>query len=152
MEVLRKLDVPFVEQIIAVPEISLDWVPQRSAARRPQTAEQLVEVPTERGYALEIIATKALGWRAAAALAEQLVATPVPQGRRGGQNSTAAGVEQWRSSRFSPSQGSSSSSRLLEDTDDRIQGGFRTFPQPKEVRSLPASRVPECPPVPAHPR
>ena len=84
MEVLRKLDVPSVEQVIAVPEISFNWVPQRSAARRPQTAEQLVEVPTERGYVFAIIATKALGWRRAGALAEQLVATPVPQGRRRG--------------------------------------------------------------------
>ena len=74
MEVLRKLDVPSVKQVIAVPEISWDWVPQR----------QLVEVPTERGYVFSIIAAKALGWREAAALAEQLVATPVPQGRRGG--------------------------------------------------------------------
>ena len=63
MEVLRKLDTPSVEQVIAVPEISLDWVPQRSAVRRPQTAEQLVEVPTERRYVFAIIATKALGWR-----------------------------------------------------------------------------------------
>ena len=39
MEVLRKLDVPSVKQVIAVPEISGDWVLQR----------QLVEVPTERG-------------------------------------------------------------------------------------------------------
>ena len=84
MEVLRKLDVPSVEQVIAVPEISLDWVSQRSAARRPQTAEQLVDVPTERGYVFANIAAKALVWRGAAALAEQLVATPVPQGRRGG--------------------------------------------------------------------
>ena len=61
MEVLRKLDEPSVEQDIAVPEISLDWVPQRSAVQRPQTAEQLVEVPTERGYVFAIIATKALG-------------------------------------------------------------------------------------------
>ena len=78
--------------------------PQRSAARRPQTAEQLVEVPTERGHVCAIIATNAVGWRGAAALAEQLVATPVPQGRRGGsgglqdsragQGSSAAVVKQ----------------------------------------------------------
>ena len=57
--------------------------PQRSAVRQPQKAEQLVEVPTEPGYALAVIATKALGWRAAAALAEQIVDNPVP-GRGGG--------------------------------------------------------------------
>ena len=32
-----------------------------------------------------------------------------------------------------------------------FKGGFRTFPQPPKVRRLPASRVRECPPVPAHP-
>ena len=91
VEVLRKFDVPSVKQVIAVP-ISFDFVPQRSAVCRPQKAEQLVEVPTEPGYALAVIATKALGRRAAAALAEQIVHNPVPQGRRGGG---------WRSSRFS---------------------------------------------------
>ena len=40
VEVLRKLDVPAVEQVIAVPKISLDRVPQRSAIRRPQKAER----------------------------------------------------------------------------------------------------------------
>ena len=90
---LRKLDVPSVEQVIAVPMISLDRVPQRSAIRRPQKAEQLVEVPTEPGYSLAVIAVQALGRRAAAALAEQIVDIPVPQVRRG-----------WRrSSRFSRS-------------------------------------------------
>ena len=37
------LDVPAVEQVIAVPKISFDRVPQRSAFRRPQKAEQLVK-------------------------------------------------------------------------------------------------------------
>ena len=54
VEVLRKLDLPAVEQVIAVPLISLDRVPQRSAIRRPQKAEQLVEVPTEPGYPLAV--------------------------------------------------------------------------------------------------
>ena len=104
VEVLRKLDAPSVEQVVAAPKITLDRVHQRSAARRPQTAEQLVDVPTERGYVFAIIAMKALGWRGAAALAEQLVTTPVPQGRRGGcgglqdsragQGSSAAVVKQ----------------------------------------------------------
>ena len=35
VEVLRMFDVPSVEQVIAVPVISSDWVPQRSAVRRP---------------------------------------------------------------------------------------------------------------------
>ena len=52
VEHLRKLDVPSVEQVIAVPMISLDGIPQLSAIRRPQKAEELVEVPTEPGYSL----------------------------------------------------------------------------------------------------
>ena len=52
VEVLRKFDTPSVEQVVAAPEISFDRVPQRSAVRLPQKAEQLVVVPTEPGYAL----------------------------------------------------------------------------------------------------
>ena len=76
------LDVPAVEQVIAVPTFFLDRVPQRSAIRCPQKAEQLVEVPTEPGYSLAVIAVQALERRAAAALAEQIVDNPVPQVRR----------------------------------------------------------------------
>ena len=53
---LRKLDAPSVEQVVAAPKISLDRVPLRSAVRRPQKAEQLVEVPTEPGYSLAHLA------------------------------------------------------------------------------------------------
>ena len=57
---LQKIDTPSVEQVIAVPKLSLDRISQRSAVRRPQTAEQLVEVPTVLSYALlqERIAAK----------------------------------------------------------------------------------------------
>ena len=111
MEVLRKPDVPSVEQVIAVPEISLDWVPQRSAARRPQTAEQLVEVPTDPVYVAMVLASKVYSRReirrilsglgSTASGFGQVVHNPVPQGRggvgargglqgsRAGQNSTA---------------------------------------------------------------
>ena len=44
------------EQVIAVPKIFLDRIPQRSASRRTQKAEQLVEVPTEPIYALAVVA------------------------------------------------------------------------------------------------
>ena len=88
VEMLRMLDVPAIEQVIAVPKISLDGVPQRSVLRRPQKAEQLVDVPTDPVYSRAVIAW---GRRVAAAMAEQTVDYPVPQGRRG-----------WRrSSRFS---------------------------------------------------
>ena len=166
VEVLRKLDVPAVEQVIAVPLISLDRVPQLSAIRRPQKAEQLVEVPTESAYSLAVIAVQALGRRAAAALAEQIVYNPVPQVRRGGggglqglragQGSTVADVEQmvdipvplgrWEGGGgvqgFLPGQGStaSSSSRLHDDADEGIQEVFfALFPSPKKCEG--------CPPV-----
>ena len=73
VEVLRMLDLPAIEQDIAVPKISLDRVPQRSVLRRPQKAEQLVEVPTEPGYSRAVIAVQARGRRVAAAMAEQIV-------------------------------------------------------------------------------
>ena len=112
MEVLRMLDVPVIEQVIAVPKISLDRVPQRSAVPVPQTAEQLVEVPTNLGYTLAVVASKLCsrreirrflsglegrggggargglqGSRAgqnSTAYLEQIVEIPVPQGRGGG--------------------------------------------------------------------
>ena len=45
-------------QVIEVPKLSHDSIPQRSAVRRPQNAEQLVEVPTEPGYLLAVLASK----------------------------------------------------------------------------------------------
>ena len=47
LEVFRLLDTQMpVEQAMAVPKISLDRIPQRSADLVPQMVEQLVEVPT----------------------------------------------------------------------------------------------------------
>ena len=44
-------------QVIDVPKIFPDRVPQRIVERRPpQTAEQLVEVPTDLGYVLAVVA------------------------------------------------------------------------------------------------
>ena len=56
VEVLQKFDVPSVEQVIAVPRISFDQVP-------PQRAEQLVQVPTEPGHALAVVASKVFSTR-----------------------------------------------------------------------------------------
>ena len=158
VEVLRKFDV----QVIAVPLISFDFVPQRSAVRRPKKAEQLVEVPTEPGYALAVVASKVFSRRelrgilsgqgstsSGSELCEQTVDNPVPQGRLGGggglqgsrarQGSTAADVEQiidFPARRglqgFLPGQGSTASSS-------------RTFPRPKksaEVTRQSSARVP----------
>ena len=57
--------------------------PQRAALRRPQKAEQLIEVPTEPGYPRAVFAVQARGRRVAAAIAEQIVDNPVPRGRWG---------------------------------------------------------------------
>ena len=47
LEFFRSLDLPFDEQVIAVPKISTDRVSQRLVERRlPQMVEQLVHVPT----------------------------------------------------------------------------------------------------------
>ena len=48
------------EQVIAVPKISLDRIPQRSALRRTQKAEQLVEVATDSAYAFGAAISSAL--------------------------------------------------------------------------------------------
>ena len=94
VEVLRMLDVPVIEQVIAVPKISLDRVPQRSALPVSQTAEQLVEVPTMPGYTLAVVASKLCSRREIRRILSglgstvsgfgQIVDNPVPQGRGGG--------------------------------------------------------------------
>ena len=57
---------------------------------------------------------------------------------------------------FRPGQSSSSSSHfpvgVPEDADEPGDGGFRTFPGSKKVRSWVRTRVRGCPPVLAHPR
>ena len=70
---MRKIDAPaLVEQVIAVPNISLDRVPQGSVRRRSRRAEELVEVPT-------IVSYSSLQQRTA----EQTIGIPVPHGRGG---------------------------------------------------------------------
>ena len=49
---------PDTEQVIEVPKILLDDVPMRAAERDTQLGEQLVEVPTNLGYALAVVASK----------------------------------------------------------------------------------------------
>ena len=46
MDVLKFLDTAIPEQVIAVPKILQDAIPQRTVLFEPQLAEQLVEVPT----------------------------------------------------------------------------------------------------------
>ena len=69
-DILRLLDRPVAEQVIAVPTVSCSSCPLRSRVPEPQLADQLVEVPT--------VLTPT---RIALQIAEQIVATPVPHGR-----------------------------------------------------------------------
>ena len=145
-----------VEQVIAVPKIFMDRVPQRSVCRRSRRAEQLVEVPT-------IVSYSSLQQRPA----KQTVDIPVPHGRgdrgggrvpqgsRPGQNSTVLveqnvdiPVPQGRGGRVghgglqcvSQGQGSTDSSSSSHvgagAADDPFQGVFRTFPQMKKSAGL----------------
>ena len=137
-DALRMLDRPMAEQVIEVPTISCSPCPSRSPIPEPQTAEQLVEVPT-------VLSPTRIALR----IAEQIVDTPVPQGRgkrRGqgflpGQSSTAVSsakrisertVEQIvdiPSSGVGLGQGSSSSAGPADD----LLGVFRTFPHGKSA-------------------
>ena len=92
-EALRLLDRPIAEQVIAVPTVSCSSCPSRSRVPEPQSADQLVEVPT--------VLTPT---RIALQIAEQIVDTPVLHGRaRGslpGQSSAARRPAQSSRRRF----------------------------------------------------
>ena len=70
MDILQLLDRPIAEQVIAVPTVSCSSCPLRSRVLEPQSADQLVEVPT--------VLTPT---RIALQIAERIVDTPVPPGR-----------------------------------------------------------------------
>ena len=67
-DILRLLDRPIAEQVIAVPTVSCSSCPLRSCVPEPQLADQLVEVPT--------VLTPT---RIALQIAEQIVDTPVEE-------------------------------------------------------------------------
>ena len=90
VDFFKDLDSHVLVQVIEVPKISQDIIPQRSVDLVPQMAEQLVEVPT-------LLSVAVLQQRTA----EQLASIPVPRGRHGrlpgslpGQGSTASAAEQ----------------------------------------------------------
>ena len=147
VEVLRMLDVPAVEQVIAVPKIFLDPTPQRLGdLRQPHMVEQLVHVPTVMSYSSLQQLT-----------ADQIVDIPVPgqdgggargglQGFPPGQNSAALHVEQTvdipvpgRAGEGGrgglqgfAGQGSTASPSRVGAADGAGQGVFRTFPRKKK--------------------
>ena len=97
-DTLRFLNFPIAEQIIEVPKFSCSPCPSRSLVPEPQTAEQLVEVPT-------VLSPT----RIALQIVEQIVDTPVPQGRGGKR----------RVQGFLPELGSTAASSSLERISER---------------------------------
>ena len=159
LDVARLMDLPISEQVIGAPKVSCSSCPSRSPIPEPQSAEQLVEVPT-------VLPPT----RIALQIAEQIVDTPVPRGRGEGrvqgflprQSSTATPFVEERISeriveQFSPSSAKRTSERIEEqlvDTspgvglgqgssssagpaDEDFAGVFRTFHRGKKVRVPP---------------
>ena len=144
-DALRMLDRAMAEQVIEVPMVSCSPCPSRCPIPVPQSAEQLVEVPT--------VLTPT---RIAVQIAEQIIGTPVlhvrGQGSLPGQGSPASGkriseriveqivgfpeqtVEQIVDTSLGDGcgQGASSSAGLA---DEDFTGFFRTFLHGKKVRS-----------------
>ena len=109
LEFFRALDLPVVEQVIAVPKISIDRVSQRLVERRlPQMVEQLVEVPTTVSYS------------SLQRTVEQHVDIPVPGG--GGSVSGLHGFLPRQRSTASPSR-KRISERIVEQIVDPVSRG-----------------------------
>ena len=152
---VETLRTPIAEQVIEEPKISCSPCPSRFLVPEPQSAEQLVEVPT-------VLSPTRIALR----IAEHIVNTPVPQGRGQGffpeQSTTAQTVEQLVDIPFSGGglfgslPGQSTTARTVEQlvdipssgggfgqessssagpADEDFTGVFRTFPHGKKVRS-----------------
>ena len=164
--------------MIEVPKISsLLRPPPRRVLPVPQTAEQLVEVPTDPTYVVMVLASKVysrreirgfLSGQGSTASGSRVVDNPVPQGRGGGgargglqgsraRHNSTANLEQIVDiparrglPDFLPGQGSSasSSSRLRDDADEAFTVVFLR----KKVRSWARTRGRNCSPSRAHPR
>ena len=98
LDALRILERQMAVQVVEVPQIHIDVFPARSLVPEPQRAELLVEVPT-------VLSPT----RIALQIAEQIVDTPVPQGR----------VGKWRVQGFLPEQSSTATSSCLERISER---------------------------------
>ena len=142
-DALRILDCPMAEQAIEVPKISCCPCPSRSPVPGPQSAEQLVEVPTV---------------LAPLRIADQIVGIPVPRGRGQGslpgQSTTATHSSGKRISERIVEQIVDFPAQTVEQIVDTSPGGglgrgsassagaadedftffFRTFPMLKKVR------------------
>ena len=100
LEFFRRMDLPVAEQVIEVPKISRSPCPSRSPFPEPQSAEQLVEVPTMLSPT-----------RIAVQIAEQIVDTPVLRGRGEGR---VQGFLPRQSSTATPSAKERISERIVE--------------------------------------
>ena len=171
VDFFKDFHVEFPSQVIEVPKISQDIVPQRFADLVPQIVEQLVEVPTIVSYS------------SLQRTMEHRLDIPVPgrggriaglQGSSSGQSSPVSIVEQifdiprggppgfpgspaaqaWISARLleqmfdcipDPGHSSSSSSHrpagISEDTDEPGDGVFRTFPPGEKKVRAPARQL-----------
>ena len=101
------LDFPIAEQVIEVPKISCSPCPSRSRVPQPQSAEQLVEVPT-------VLSPTRIALR----IAEQIVDTPVPRGR-----------DRRRLQGSLPRQSSTATSSSLERISERTVEQIVDFPE-----------------------
>ena len=122
---MQKLDTATPEQVIAVPMISLDRIPQRSAVRRPQKAEQLVEVPTIVFFSFSAAADCRADHRHSSSGSWRWWWTG------GGLPDRIQQHGLWsRKLNVLPDPGASSSSEVSRD--ERGEGFFRTFPRVKK--------------------
>ena len=176
VDVLQLIDAlfPVAEQVIDVPKMFIERIPPRTSVREPQLAEQLVEVPTIVSFSsLQRIMEQTVDIpvpQGGGRIAD-------PQGFLPGQSSTALHGSQERISErigerlleqmlgcipdegpqgFLPGQSSSSSSHrpagISEDTDELVDGVFRTFPRVKKVRQYLRTRGRNCLRTRAHGR
>ena len=106
----KLLDDIVPEQVIVVPRISCSPCPSRSPIPEPQSAEQLVEMPT-------VLSPT----RIALQIAEQIVDTPVPRGRGEGR---VQGFLPRQSSTATPSSVERISERIEEQLVDTSPGGL----------------------------
>ena len=111
VDFFKNLDVEVPAQVIEVPKISQDIIPQRSVDLVPQIVEQLVEVPT--------VLTPT---RIAVQIAEQIVDTPVPRGR---DRRRLQGSLPGQSSTTSLSSGKRLSERIMEQIVDFPEQGIQ---------------------------
>ena len=132
---------PDPEQVIEVPKLLIDDVPMRVAVRDTQLGEQLVEVPTDPGYALAVVASKVVSRREL----RQIIA-----GLQGGGGGARGGLQSSRA-------GQNSTENLVQTVENSVpqvrrEGGGSvqgSLPEQnsaavvEQIVDIPARRVPD---------